>query len=102
MSDVVRKVIGLSILILGAGLLWAGRRSYTDPEDAKDQTKATVAAARERAASGDPRLKGSYSFERWAAGSMFILRVIRSTSAFSMAICSLLKLKTRFPRFPLA
>lgn len=64
MSDVVRKVIALSILILGAGLLWAGRRSYTDPEDAKDQTKATVAAARERAASGDPRLKGSYSFER--------------------------------------
>ena len=63
MSDVVRKVIALSILILGAGLLWAGRRSYTDPEDAKDQTKATVAAARERAASGDPRLHGSYRFE---------------------------------------
>ena len=64
MSDVVRKVIAFSIVILGAGLLWAGRRSYTDSEDAKDQTKATIAAARERAASRDPRLKGAYRFER--------------------------------------
>ena len=36
MSDVVRKVIALSILIIGAGLLWAGRRSYTDAADAKN------------------------------------------------------------------
>ncbi len=64
MSDVVRKVIAFSIVILGAGLLWAGRRSYTDSEDAKDQTKATIAAVRERAASRDPRLKGAYRFER--------------------------------------
>src|ERR1700758_1687183 len=64
MSDVVRKIIALSILIIGAGLLWAGRRSYTDAADAKNEMDATIANARERAASSDPRLKGAYSFER--------------------------------------
>ena len=64
MSDVVRKVIALSILIIGGGLLWAGRRSYSDTEDARNDLHATVAAARERQAANDPRLKGTYSFER--------------------------------------
>ena len=64
MSDVVRKVIALSILIIGAGLLWAGRRSYTDAEDAKSEMDTTVAYARERTASNDPRLKGGYRYER--------------------------------------
>src|ERR1700758_3378560 len=64
MSDVVRKIIALSILIIGAGLLWAGRRSYTDAADAKNEMDATIANARERAASSDPRLKNTYSFER--------------------------------------
>jgi len=64
MSDVVRKVIALSILIIGGGLLWAGRRSYSDTEDAKNDLDATVAAVRERQAANDPRLKGTYSFER--------------------------------------
>ena len=47
MSDVARKVIALSIVILGAGLLWAGRRSYTDAVDAKKEMEGTIAAARE-------------------------------------------------------
>ena len=64
MSDVGRKVVALSIVILGAGLLWAGRRSYTDADDAKTEMNATIAAAREHAASSDPRLKGAYRFER--------------------------------------
>jgi len=64
MSDVVRKVIALSIVILGAALLWAGRRSYTDAQDAKTAMDASVASAQEQAASHDPRLKGTYSFER--------------------------------------
>jgi hypothetical protein len=65
MSDVVRKVIALSILIIGAGLLWAGGRSSSnDAEAAKNETEGTIAYARERAASHDPRLKGAYSFER--------------------------------------
>ena len=65
MSDVVRKVIALSILIIGAGLLWAGGRSSSnDAEAAKNETEGAIAYARERAASHDPRLKGAYSFER--------------------------------------
>jgi len=64
MSDVVRKIIALSILIIGAGLLWAGRRSDTDAEDAKNEMDATIAEARERTAASDPRLQGTYSFER--------------------------------------
>ena len=48
MSDVGRKVVALSIVILGAGLLWAGRRSYSDADDAKTEMNATIAAARER------------------------------------------------------
>ena len=65
MSDVVRKTIAaFTVVILGLVLLWVGRHSYTDSEDAKDHSKATIAAARERVASSDPRLKGAYSFER--------------------------------------
>jgi hypothetical protein len=64
MSDVVRKVIALSILIIGAGLLWAGRRSSDDAAAAKNEMDTTIADARERAAASDPRLKDTYSFER--------------------------------------
>jgi hypothetical protein len=64
MSDVGRKVIALSIVILGAGLLWAGRRSYTDSEDARKHMDTTIALAYERTASNDPRLKNTYRFER--------------------------------------
>ncbi len=64
MSDVARKIMALSILIIGTGLLWGGRSSYTDVEAAKKEMEITIADARERAASSDPRLKGAYSFER--------------------------------------
>src|ERR1700739_2526271 len=68
MSDIARKVIALAILIIGALLLWKGRHSYTDAEDAKSVMDSTIAYARERAASSDPRLKGAYSFERGGWG----------------------------------
>ncbi len=64
MSDVTRKVIALSILILGAGLLWAGRRSSDEAATAKNEMDATIRQARERAASSDPRLRNAYRFER--------------------------------------
>jgi hypothetical protein len=64
MSDAVRKTIAILILIIGAGLLWAGKRTFTDADEAKNEMDAAMAAARERAASSDPRLKGAYSFER--------------------------------------
>jgi len=64
MSDVVRKVIALSILIFGAGLLWAGGSSSNGAEAAKNERDALISSARERAAADDPRLKGGYSYER--------------------------------------
>jgi hypothetical protein len=64
MSDLVRKIIALSILIIGAGLLYAGRRTHNDAEAAKNEMDTTIAYARERAAASDPRLKGAYSFAR--------------------------------------
>jgi hypothetical protein len=64
MSDVVRKIIALSILIVCALLPWAGRRTYNDAEAAKNEMQTIIAYARERAASSDPRLMGTYSFER--------------------------------------
>jgi hypothetical protein len=64
MSDVVRNVIALSILIIGAALLWAGRRSYNDAASAKSEMDNTISYARERAAANDPRLRGAYRYER--------------------------------------
>jgi len=65
MSDAVRRVIAVLILVIGVGLLWAGGRSSSSGAAAvKDEVEGTLAAARERAASQDPRLKGAYSFER--------------------------------------
>ena len=64
MSDVVRKVIALSILILGAGFLWVGTHSWNDAEAAKNEMTTTISSARERAAANDPRLKGAYRYER--------------------------------------
>jgi len=65
MADAVRKVVAILILALGIGLLWAaGRSSSSGAEAAKDEVEGTIAAAREQAASQDPRLKGAYSFER--------------------------------------
>ena len=64
MSDVVRKVIALSILIFGAGLLWAGGSSSNGAEAAKNEMDSIISGARERAASNDPRLKGAYSYAR--------------------------------------
>ena len=46
MSDVARKVLALSILIIGGGLLWAGRRSYQDAKAAKNEMDSTVASAK--------------------------------------------------------
>ena len=45
MSDVVRKVIALAIVIIGAALLWAGRRSYTDAQDAKNEMENAIASS---------------------------------------------------------
>ena len=65
MADAVRKVIAILILVIGMALLWAGGHSSSNGAEAvKNETEGTLAAARERAAAQDPRLKGAYSFER--------------------------------------
>src|SRR5215468_4280988 len=65
MPNAVRKVLAILILVAGVGLVWAGGRSSSNgAEAAINETEVTLAAARERAASQDPRLKGAYSFER--------------------------------------
>jgi Phospholipase B len=64
MSDVVRRVVALSIMIVGAGFLWVFGQSGSDAEDANKHMEATIASARERETSSDPRLKGAYRFAR--------------------------------------
>jgi len=64
MSDGIRRVVALSVLILGSGLLWATGRSTNDEDVAKNDQDAALAFARERAAANDPRLKGAYRYDK--------------------------------------
>src|SRR6202790_5505843 len=64
MSDGIRRIVALSVLLLGTGLLWVAGRSNNDEVNAKGDQDATLAANRERAASDDPRLKGAYRYEQ--------------------------------------
>jgi Phospholipase B len=64
MSNAVRRIIAVVILLAGAALLWIARDSAKEAEVAKSDLDATLAYARERAASNDPRLQGTYRFER--------------------------------------
>ena len=64
MSDGIRRVVALSVLILGAGLLWVTGRSTNDADVAKNDQDAALAFARERAAANDPRLKGAYRYDK--------------------------------------
>ncbi len=64
MSDGIRRLAAIFILLVGAALLWlAGLHSH-DAEAARNELDSTVTYAREHAASNDPRLKGSSRFER--------------------------------------
>ena len=64
MSDGIRRIVALSVLLVGTGLLWVMGRSNNDEANAKNDQEATLAANRERAASNDPRLKGAYRYEQ--------------------------------------
>ena len=63
MSDGIRRIAALGILLLGTGLLWLATRSTDDAANAKSDQSATLSDARQRAASNDPRLKGAYRYE---------------------------------------
>ena len=64
MSDVVRKIIALSIIIIGAGLLWVVKDPGNEPDAAHNHIDSTISEARMRAASEDPRLKNTHREER--------------------------------------
>src|ERR1700719_148307 len=64
MSDGIRRIVALSVLLLGTGLLWVAGRSDNDEANANNDLKSTLDANRERAASNDPRLKGAYRYEQ--------------------------------------
>src|SRR5215470_19933447 len=65
MSDGIRRIIALSVLLLGTGLLWvAGRPTNDETVNAKSEQDAALQEARERAAAKDPRLQGAYRYDR--------------------------------------
>src|SRR5215468_9981003 len=64
MSDGIRRIVALSVLLLGTGLLWVVGRTTNDAETAKDDQDTALTEARERATSNDPRLKGAYRYDR--------------------------------------
>ncbi len=64
MSKEVRRIVAVVVLIAGAVLLWVARDADKEADAAKSELDSTVAYARERAASSDPRLAGAYRFER--------------------------------------
>ena len=64
MSNGIRRLAAILILVAGAVLLWLAGQHSRDAEAAKNNLDSTVAYAREHAASSDPRLKATYSFER--------------------------------------
>src|SRR5271165_5200396 len=64
MSKEVRRIVAVVVLIAGAVLLWLARDADKEADAAKSELDSTVAYARERAASNDPRLAGTYRFER--------------------------------------
>src|SRR5450755_2541001 len=64
MSNGIRRIMAVMILAAGAALLWITWHASNDAEAAKSDLDSTVAYARERATSNDPRLKGAYRFER--------------------------------------
>ncbi len=64
MSNGMRRIVAVLVLATGAVLLWLARDAYKEAGAAKTELESTAAYARERAASNDPRLAATYSFER--------------------------------------
>src|SRR6266700_2393496 len=63
MKDSMRRVAAILLVMLGgAALRWEGNGTKSSAT-ANDAMAATIAAARERAAAGDPRLEGGSRFE---------------------------------------
>src|SRR6266567_8647910 len=63
MNDSIRRVAAILLVILGAGALWWTGRAAPATASVNDAMVATIAAARERAAANDSRLKSAWRFE---------------------------------------
>jgi hypothetical protein len=70
MSDGIRRVLAVVILLAGLGLLSFAGQHANDAALAKNERDSTIAYAREHAMANDPRLKGTYRFER--AGWVYV------------------------------
>ena len=64
MNDSMRRVAAVLLVILGGAALWWTRNGAPASASANDAMVATMAAARERAAANDSRLKGASRFEQ--------------------------------------
>jgi hypothetical protein len=64
MSNGLRRIFAVTILIAGAALLWLAGPAINGADEAKSELDSSVAYARERVAANDLRLKGAYRFER--------------------------------------
>jgi len=62
-ADSLRRAAAILILILGGVALWWAGSGAPASASANDAMVATIAAARERAAANDPRLKPASRFE---------------------------------------
>jgi hypothetical protein len=64
MSDGMRRGLAVFIVLAGAILLWFTGHANQDAQTAKNEVDSTIAATREHAVEQDPRLHGTYRFER--------------------------------------
>ena len=64
MNDSMRRVAAVLLVILGGAALWWADSGAAGSASANDAMVATMAAARERAAANDSRLKGALRFEQ--------------------------------------
>ncbi len=64
MSNGIRRIIAIVILLVAAALLWLSGHSTNDAQAAKSELETTIANARERTAANDARLKATYKIER--------------------------------------
>src|SRR5260221_14090039 len=63
MNDSMRRVAAILLVIVGGAAPWWTGSGAPASASANDAMVATIAAARERAAANDPRLKGASRFE---------------------------------------
>src|SRR5260370_16630998 len=63
MNDSMRRASAILLGIVGGGARWGGGKGAQGSASANEAMGATIAAARDRAAANDPRLKPAWRFE---------------------------------------